>query len=708
MPRVFLFCAILTMAAPSSGAAGDEAFWGGMRSYRAGEYDSALVLLRHATDNPYLETFRLYYRADCLLRDSLYLDAAAEIETLFALVNTGAVAGNHRFVPRASDIYIEALAGGGECISCTETSFPPAIPYRRCSASAQAWFTAASACLAEGDSARARDHFVNAALDGLLTRADSSLFKEIFRRCEPGFGAGSDWALLGIAQSATNLGLFSEANASIDRVLARKPDNPDALLGRAKVMIRSGKPEQALRAYWRIFDSAAPVSAKSMALQEISSIEYALKQYDKAAKHYFMQGSFYREAIALDRAARIHVMRREWKKAIRAWTVLRERHRGERLDVSTWIEAGLSESVLRSWLGENAQAHAILKDIVPRARGVQNAAALFWLMKTSSSDAERTAWSDSLLRAWPRSFYASLAKGDESLLETRLDDSDAREIDALARIAADRLAMCDTTGADSAFAGHPAFRAYVDLLDYGFFEEAKATAQAMVGIENLLLRYADIDKTPTYDEKLRLVPVPGRLFKVYAEAMRHGLGALSLTILSSTFPTDSSGDFPAKLWYPVSYVDEIRGGAESTGLSPFLILAVIREESRFDPDVVSRAGAIGLMQVMPSTASWHSGLTDSIRLSAEDLRDPEKNIRAGTEYLRYLLKRFDGSVIGALASYNGGEGRMARWKENFDPGSNPLVALELIGPRETRLYVKKVLDAYSAYAAMARKEAGAE
>jgi soluble lytic murein transglycosylase len=114
------------------------------------------------------------------------------------------------------------------------------------------------------------------------------------------------------------------------------------------------------------------------------------------------------------------------------------------------------------------------------------------------------------------------------------------------------------------------------------------------------------------------------------------------------------------------------------------------------------------MQVMPATASWHSGLTDSLPLSADDLLDPAKNIRAGIEYFRYLLKRFDGSVIGALASYNGGEGRMARWKETFDPGVNPLVALELIGPQETRLYVKKVLDAHAAYAALAREKARTE
>jgi len=697
MPRLLLYCAILSIAAaPLSAASGDEALWAGLGAYRAGDYDAAVAMLGHETDNSYLETLRLYYRADCLLRDSLYQDAAAALETLFAFVDSGAVVQNHRFVNRARDLYIEAGASTGTCFVDPPECFPSC---GMGGLSDRARFIASRACLAAGDTANAMEHFVNGAT-GNMAPEDLPLFKELLRMYEPCFGACSDGALLGIASSAAYRGLFPEANAALDHVLARKPDDPDALLSRANVMFKSGESEKALRVYWRVFYSTAPVGAKARALREISSIEYELQQYDKAAKHYFMQGSFYRGAAALDRAARIYVREREWKKAIRAWTVLRERHRGERLDVQIWIEAGLSEAVLRSWLGGDAEANAILRDILPRARGAQSAAALFWLIKTSSSDAERTAWSDSLLRAWPRSFYASVARGDESPLEMRMDDSDAREIDALARIAGDRRARCDTAKADSAFARHPAFRAYVDLLDHGFHEEAEATAQAMIGIQDLVLRA----RAPYHAGDV----VPGRLFKLYAEASRHGLDALSMTILSHTSPTDSSGELPAELWYPISYVDEIRTDAASAGVSPFLILAIIREESRFDPAVVSPAGALGFMQLMPATASWHSGLTDTLRLGADDLRDPAKNIRAGIMYFRYLLRRFDGSVIGALASYNGGEGRMARWKENFEPASNPLVALELIGPRETRNYVKKVLDAHAAYAAMAREKARTE
>ena len=75
----------------------------------------------------------------------------------------------------------------------------------------------------------------------------------------------------------------------------------------------------------------------------------------------------------------------------------------------------------------------------------------------------------------------------------------------------------------------------------------------------------------------------------------------------------------------------------------------------------------------------------------------------GIRYLDYLMRRYKGSVVGALAAYNAGEGKMAPWKKNFDPVDMPIVALEMIGPRETRLYVKKVLDALSAYRTMGEK-----
>jgi soluble lytic murein transglycosylase-like protein len=699
MPRLLLFCAILAVVSTPSAAAENETLWAGLGAYRAGSYDTAFSLLGRSTDNPYLETFRLFYRGDCLLRDSLYEGAAAELETLFALVDSGRVDGGHRLLPRARDLYIEARAGAGGCIpDGTVASAAPAPPGLG-SASSHALLMAARGCLAAGDTLRAVRRLMEGAASGPVP-ADAPVFQGLISACGPMLSAWSDSDLSTLSMRAADLGLSDEAAAVADRLLARRPGDADGLLCRAYALLASGAPERALHAYWRIFYSAAPVRAKAVSLLRISSIEYQLKRYDASAEHYLMFGMYYPhdEAApdALDTAARIHVMNRQWKKALRAWRILRDRHGGQ-----AGVDAGLREAVLRSWLGGNVEAHAILRKVLPRARGSQRAAALFWLARTSGGESERAVWSDSLLRDEPRSFYASIVEEGERVLGLRMGDAEARELEALSGMAVDRMARSDTASADSVFARHPAYRAYAALLERGFPAEAGMTAQAMLGMRDLMRTApkgsgAGVEGT-AQDRRFD----SGRLSVLYAEAARRGFAGLALSILSRTSPTDSSGPFPPELWYPVSYLDEIRAGSSPDGMSPFLVLAIIRQESAFDPEIVSTAGAIGLMQLMPATASWHSGLTDSVRLRADDLRDPAKNIRAGIAYFRYLLGRFDGSVIGALAAYNGGEGRMARWKESFDPGRNPLVALELIGPRETRRYVKKVLDARASYSACA-------
>jgi hypothetical protein len=119
----------------------------------------------------------------------------------------------------------------------------------------------------------------------------------------------------------------------------------------------------------------------------------------------------------------------------------------------------------------------------------------------------------------------------------------------------------------------------------------------------------------------------------------------------------------------------IRRHSSQQQLHPALIRAVIKAESDFDPRAVSRAGAIGLMQLMPQTA---------VRMDVRDMYDPDDNVGGGAKYLRQLLNRFHGNLPLALAAYNAGENAVERYQAlpPFD---------------ETRQYVRKVLRYYRTF-----------
>ncbi len=147
--------------------------------------------------------------------------------------------------------------------------------------------------------------------------------------------------------------------------------------------------------------------------------------------------------------------------------------------------------------------------------------------------------------------------------------------------------------------------------------------------------------------------------------------------------------------YPLAYWDAVSAAAREFDLDPLLLLAVMRQESLFEPKAESAAGARGLMQVMPATAQQAAAAL-GIGLTSEQLSDPTVNVRLGARHLRQLLDRYQNDLVRALAAYNGGERAADRWSAQA-AGRDPDEFVERITYRETREYVKRVLAHYRNY-----------
>jgi soluble lytic murein transglycosylase len=139
--------------------------------------------------------------------------------------------------------------------------------------------------------------------------------------------------------------------------------------------------------------------------------------------------------------------------------------------------------------------------------------------------------------------------------------------------------------------------------------------------------------------------------------------------------------------YPLRYEQIVRGHAKNYDLDPALLAAVIYQESKFNANAKSSAGAIGLMQLQPQTAEGIAIRTGGRKFRVSDLYNPEINVRYGSWYLRHLLDRY-GDEQDALAAYNAGQQNVDEWRAEGKGIEFP----------ETRAYVKRVEHLKHVYA----------
>lgn len=153
-------------------------------------------------------------------------------------------------------------------------------------------------------------------------------------------------------------------------------------------------------------------------------------------------------------------------------------------------------------------------------------------------------------------------------------------------------------------------------------------------------------------------------------------------------------NFALKMIYPIHYEKEINALAQDFKQSPYLFLSLVREESHFDKNARSSAGAMGLSQLMQPTADF----IERKKVSKETLFNAEENLRIGLKYFSYLVNYFEGDEYLSILSYNAGPGNINKWMNNPSIKSDEIeVFVENIPYLETKNYIKKILSSYWIY-----------
>jgi soluble lytic murein transglycosylase len=322
---------------------------------------------------------------------------------------------------------------------------------------------------------------------------------------------------------------------------------------------------------------------------------------------------------------------------------------------------------------------------------------LFWLgrvMEQRKQESKAKAIFKQLLKHYPWDYYAYRAYGHLVQLEgmgkdpawlMSSQDQGNLETPSVEVAALVQEAMPKTSGGDSKLAAHH-IETLEELLKMGATEDLRRYSEEVLGVVPPLLEgWLQQQEGQTANG-----------IKTITEAWK------------KSFRNNGQPPSPQTLvlLYPTPYKDVIHLQAQNNQLDPFLVQSLMREESRFNPLAVSGSYAMGLMQLLPSTAQDVAGWVGLSPFVPVDLFRPEVNIRLGSRYLGYLQQQFKGQAMPAVGAYNGGPGAMQGWL-NATHGTwakDPDWFVETIPYEESRNYIKKVFGSYWNYTQLYRPE----
>jgi soluble lytic murein transglycosylase len=307
----------------------------------------------------------------------------------------------------------------------------------------------------------------------------------------------------------------------------------------------------------------------------------------------------------------------------------------------------------------------------------ETVAALYWRGRLYESQdhnpGQAAANYRAIVRAYQHFFYAQMSRARLAALGDTLPVVTA-QLDSYQPIAAPNLV--DTFPADSPHL-------------------ARARLLANAGLNEYIAQEIAADPDSSSWSGL----AEAQIYASYGETFR------AMRALKRALPYSASApikSIPLAYWrilFPEPYWDTIKTESAKNNLDPYLVASLIRQESEFNPSVVSYANAWGLMQLRPSVGKAMAREEGMVHFQTFQLLDPETNIRLGTRYLRHMLDRFGGVQEYALAAYNAGDSRVADW-EAAGPYAGMDEFVESIPFTQTREYVQAILRNEEIYRAI--------
>ncbi len=290
-----------------------------------------------------------------------------------------------------------------------------------------------------------------------------------------------------------------------------------------------------------------------------------------------------------------------------------------------------------------------------------------------------------VLREAPCGFYMALAYGRLESLEKGAGKTALREAAARAKPLTD--------GVPPDVFASPSWRTAVALVEVDD-PVAAASALARLGVTDRTAR------PETLWASARLLaratdPVPAHAVLRTAFEVEPRVGKNELYEFRMAYPSAGAARAPWEIAYPRPFARAVTDAASESGTPEALLFAVMREESAFDPEALSKASAVGLLQLLPVTAQK---MARALRVPYDDgaLVDPAKNIRFGAKYLAQMRKHFADDPLLAIPGYNAGGGAPERWTRD-EPSRDFDLFVESIPYAETRAYTKRVISSLCAY-----------